>query len=259
MRRRFNYTGRKRIKQRSVSFSITEDDSGVSRVYPDVNLDGYGLPSDGLIWIEAYDRNAVMRFPFGMVERPTADGPMTLNAFVGSDSYYFRVKVVEPRHQSRLLASADSISPVRHDGSDQPRKSLLRVTTRGLGPVPWALEFPPADYPLLVINSEIDAGKSLARSNQFFQALVFPAVLNQILRKILIDDEFQPGSEPDEDDEWKEAWLEFCSALPGNSRLASDQAHSEEEREDWIQNSVEAFCCKLGAVRKVRVDLKEIE
>ena len=260
MRRRFNYTGRKRIRQNSISFSITDDeDSGVSRIYPDVNLEGYDLPPDGRIWIEAYDRNAIMRFPFGVVARPAASGPMTLDAFAGSDSYYFRVKVVDPDHQSRLLASADSISPVRHDGPDQPRKSLLRVTARDLGPVPWLLEFPPGDYPLLVINNEIDAGKSLARSNQFFQALVFPAILNEILRRILIDDGYRPGSDPDEDDQWKEAWLEFCGVLPGSSRLTPGREQSDEDIEQWIQDSVEAFCRKLGAVRKVRIELKELE
>jgi hypothetical protein len=242
-----------------MSFSITEDDTGVSRVYAALDLNGYNLPPSGRIWLEAYDRNAIMRFPFGIVEHPSADAPMTLDDFVGSDSYYFRVKVVDPQHQSKLLASADAISPVRHDGTDQPRKSLLRVTTRDLGPVPWSLEFPPGDYPLLVINNEIDAGKSLARSNHFFQALVFPAVLNQILRKILLEEEYRPGSDPDDDDRWKEAWLEFCGVLPGNSRLAPGRDFSEEDLDDWIENSIEAFCRKLGAVRKVRVDLKEIE
>jgi len=257
MRRRFNYTGRKRIKQTDIVITITKDVNELHKFYADLNLEQYNLPPDAKVWVEAYDRNAIMRFPFGKVQSPIAELSTTLDAFIGSDSYYFRIKVIDSENNSRLFASADAISPVRHDELDDSSKSLLRVTTRALGPVPWTLEFPGADYPLLVINNEIDAGKSLARSNTFFQALVFPAILKQILKKILVDDEYQPSSEPDNNDIWKEGWLEFAGALPGNTQFQS--GISDDERDKWIDDSVELFCSKLNAVRKIRVELKEID
>ena len=104
---------------------------------------------------------------------------------------------------------------------------MLRVTTRDLGPVPWKLEYQVADHPLLVINNRIDAGKSLARSNPFFQALVLPAIFEQVLRQILLEEEYVPTvAEPDDDDNmWKEGWLEFAGCLPGNTCLSTDQQY----------------------------------
>jgi len=259
MRRRFNYTGRQKLKQKDIAISITQDENGLQKFYADLKLDEYKLPSDARVWVEAYDRNAVMRFPYGIAESPASEVATTLDAFSGSDSYYFRVKVVDSEQSSRLFASALSISPLRQDENDDIRKSLLRITTRDLGPVPWSLEFSNSDYPLLVINNEIDAGKSLARSNKFFQALVFPAVLKQILVKILVEDEYRPGSEPDDDDLWKESWLEFAGSLPGNTSLQAGLEVSEDEIANWIQYSMEMFCKQLNAVRKIRLELKEVE
>lgn len=259
MQRRFNYTNRQRIHKNSIAITIVHDDEEQPKFFADLDLQDYSLPADGKVWIEAYDRNAFMRFPFGVAESPSSISDTTLTDFVGTDSYYFRVKVVDTGCHSRLLAVADSISPVRHDDDEEPAKSLLRVTTRDLGPVPWELEFPVADHPLLVINNRIDAGKSLARSNQLFQALVFPAILEQILRRILVEDNYRPSAEIDDDDMWKEGWLEFAGSLPGSAKLQIDQEITGDELGKWIEDSRTSFCRELNAVRKVRVELKEID
>ena len=259
MQRRFNYTNRQRILQSDLSFAIVEDDQGRPKFHADIDLANYDLPPTAKVWVEAYDRNAFMRFPFGSAESPGNETPTTLTDFVGTDSYYFRVKVVNDDMHSRLFAVADSISPVRKHDEDESAKSLLRVTTRDLGPVPWELEYPIADHPLLVINSQIDAGKSLARSNQFFQALVFPAVLEQVLRRILLEDSYRPSGDPDDDDMWKEGWLEFSGSLSSSARLPIDQDLTRDELEQWIEDSRRAFCLELNAIRKVRIELRELE
>ena len=257
MRKRFNYTNRKRIYRNDLSFTILEDDEGIPVFYADINLKRYKLPPDARVWVEVYDRNALMRFPFGSVSEPKSEFATTLTDFAGTDSYYFRVKVVDEFNRSRLFAVADSVSPVRRDDDDAV-KSLLRVSTRDLELVPWKLEFPSGDHPLLVINNRIDAGKSLARSNPFFQALVLPAIFEQVLRRILLEDDFNPGAEPDSDDMWKEGWLEFAGCLPGNERLASDQAASEDYLEKWIEDARVGFCNEINAITKVRRALKEV-
>jgi hypothetical protein len=259
MRRRFNYTNRKRIRHQDVCLSITEDDAGRHRFQADLNLKASDLPQDGRVWVEAFDANAFMRFPFGTVASPRPDGDTTLDAFAGTDSYSFRVKVVDPDNHARLLARSTGISAVREDPEGGARKSLLRVSKRDLGHLPWKLEFPSGDYPLLVINNEIDAGISLPRSNPLFQALVFPVVLEVILRRILIDEEFMPGNEYDEDDAWKEAWLEFAGTLPGNSRLPVNEDIDKDQKEFWIEESVATFSRHIAAVRKIRGELGELE
>ena len=259
MQRRFNYTNRQRIKRNDLSFTIVEDDEGRPKFHADVDLSNYNLPSDAKVWVEAYDRNALMRFPFGTAAQPMSEISTELTDFAGTDSYYFRVKVVDKDHRSRLFAVADSVSPVRHDDEDDTAKSLLRVATRDLGSVPWKLEYQVADHPLLVINNRIDAGKSLARSNHFFQSLVLPAILEQVLRRILLEDGYSPVAEPDGDDMWKEGWLEFAGCLPGNTRLPVDQEVSDDDRKQWVEDARDGFCVEINAINKVRSELKEID
>lgn len=259
MQRRFNYTNRKRIKKNDLSFSIFEDEQGNPKFHADIDLSGYHLPSDAKVWVEAYDRNGLMRFPFGTAEKPGSENSTTLTDFSGTDSYYFRVKVVDKQHRSRLFAVADSVSPVRHDDEDDSAKSLLRVATKDLGSVPWRIEYQVADHPLLVINNRIDAGKSLARSNQFFQALVLPAVLEQVLRRILLEEKYSPVADPDGDDMWKEGWLEFAGCLPGNTRLPVDEEVSDDDKTRWIEDARDGFCEEINAINKVRSELKELD
>ena len=259
MQRRFNYTNRQRIKRNDLSFTIVEDDKGRPKFHAGIDLSNYDLPPDAKVWVEAYDRNALMRFPFGTAAEPKNETPTTLTDFAGTDSYYFRVKVVDKEHRSRLFAVADSVSPVRHDDEDDTAKSLLRVATRDLGSVPWKLEYQVADHPLLVINNRIDAGKSLARSNHFFQSLVLPAILEQVLRRVLLEDGYSPVAEPDGDDLWKEGWLEFAGCLPGSTRLPVDQEVSDDDRKQWIEDARDGFCDEISAVNKVRSELKELD
>lgn len=258
MRRRFNYTGRRRIKRSDVTFSVTEEESGVHRIYADLNLEPYQFPEDSRVYLEAYDRNAVMRFPYGTPASPAPEADVRLSSFKGSDSYHLRVKVVDGERKGRLLGIADSISPVRQEEQGGPT-ALLRLTKRDLGFLPWKLEFPDTDFPLLVINNGIDAGKSLARANAFFQATVFPWVVEQVLRKILFEDEYRPGPDAEPEDAWKEAWLEFGGTLPGNSRLEADSDTSEDHLETWIEDAVNAFCRSFQPVRKLKAELREVD
>ncbi len=258
MQRRFNYTKRQRIRSSDLAFSILEEDKQAPKFFADIDLSNYDLPSDAIVWIEAYDRNALMRFPFGTAGAPESEVDTTLTDFAGTDSYYFRVKVVDELNRSRLLAVADSVSPVRRE-DDEASKSLLRVATRDLESVPWQLEYPGADHPLLCINNRIDAGKSLARSDPLFQALVLPAILEQILRHILLEEEYLPVAEPDDDDMWKEGWLEFAGSLPGNSALPIDEEIPKEELERWIADARKGFCLESNAINNVRRALGELE
>lgn len=258
MQRRFNYTGRQRIRKNDVSFSITADDEGNEEFHADIHLGNYQLPTDAKVWVEAYDRNVLMRFPFGTVARPNSEIPTQLTDFRDTDSCYFRVKVVDALRRSRLLAVADSVSPSDRQDEDGAARSLLSVTTRDLESVPWKLEFQPADHPLLVINNRIDAGKSLARSNLFFQALVLPAIFEQVLRQILFEQKYVPVAAPDDDDLWKEGWLEFAGCLPGNTRLSVDQEFPDDEKEKWIEDARIGFCMDINAIDKVKSELKEV-
>ncbi|MGH2506020.1 MAG: hypothetical protein ACRDHZ_01145 [Ktedonobacteraceae bacterium] len=257
MRRRFNYTSRIRLLEKDITISLAED-SGRKRFYIDIDLGKYALPNDAPIFIEAYDRYAIMHYSYGTVGTPSPPKPCFLDAFPDSDSFLFRIKIVSSSEHSKILALAKSIKPLRVDEEQAPSKSLLRTSTRHLHGKVWQLEFYETEHPVLYIDDSIDAGISLPRQDIFFQALVFPTIIESVLKWILRDREYVPTGDPDPDDEWKEQWLEFAASIPGSHPLPVDQEIDEGAINDWVEECARLFSENQKSVRKVKIHLQEI-
>jgi hypothetical protein len=259
MRRRFNYTGRQRIFERDVRITVTEPEERKLRFFSDLDFKNYQFPAHAPVWIEVYNRDTVLRFPFGTVAAPTAESPCEINEFVDTDIYHFRVKVVDPLNQNRLLGLAKNINPTSDHEDFGPTRSLLRLGRDDLEGRPWRLNFPPGEYPILYLDNSFDAGLSLATLNIMFQGAVFPQVLEMILDRILIFDGFTPSSDYDEEDKWKAAWIQFAESLPSVPPLETDTEQDTDSLKRWINEAVIGFCRSFNAIKKIRIHLKEIE
>ncbi|MFI5419922.1 MAG: hypothetical protein ACHQ1H_03035 [Nitrososphaerales archaeon] len=226
----------------------------------DLALHDYDLPSDAPVWMEAYDRYAVLRFSFGTVANPRPERSCVISEFSGTDTCRFRVKVIDPNDRSKLLAIAKHINPASPHDENAPAYSLLKLASDDLRGRPWKLEFAAGTYPTLFIDRSFDAGTSLARLDIFFQGAIFPQITEMVLEKILLGiDRFSPSDEIDPDDEWKAAWIQFVETLPGVAKLEADTEITEDILRDWIDDAVEAFSKNFSAIRKMRIDLGEIE
>ncbi|MCR4307997.1 MAG: hypothetical protein NUV80_05535 [Candidatus Berkelbacteria bacterium] len=260
MRRRFNYTGRKKILQRDISITLMQDESGSIGFCMDLTFQNYDFPPDSHIWIEAYDKNSVERFDFGKVEDAAqSKREQKVSLFSGTDNFLFRVKIVDGEDRSKLLGLAKHVSPIGIREDNEPGQSLLKVGIKSLDGRPWKLEYDAADYPTIYVDSDIEAGVSLARTNTFFQSVVFPSVMEDILRKILVEEEYTPSGDPEPEDIWKEGWLDFAASMPGNTKYPTDEDWSLDEKQNWIESSIVGFCRNSNSLRKLRVALKEIE
>src|SRR5947209_2809588 len=183
MLRRFNYTGRRKIKQEDVPVTLvgTRPLRGF-----DANLSGlaeYGFPAEAHIYVEAYEHAAYMRFDFGTIQNiapPNAAGRL-LTEFEGSDVVRFRVKVVDIIHEAQILGEADGILPLTLQESEQNKLSLLPIRAEDLGQELWRLDFPDGSLsrPVLIINSNAGNPALIARSPAFM-SLAWPAILREI-------------------------------------------------------------------------------
>ncbi len=105
MKRRLNFTARKRIDQQRVAVKIeTREDEAAPAFTVVMDLKGLDLPPEADVIIEAYSGRAVLRFPWGKVgalapplDRRLADMPINPS---------FRVKVIKPGASGMLLAMA---------------------------------------------------------------------------------------------------------------------------------------------------------
>ena len=93
----------------------------------------------------------------------------------------------------------------------------------------------------------------MASSDNRFLSLVYPEVLRQILKRILIEDEH---TDPECDDDWPSLWLQLACALPG---MSIPPQMSKPEQSLWIEKAVESFCSNFDMLEKFNISLKDMK
>lgn len=245
MKRTFNYTGLKRIPLKHVSITLT-------RSTPDpefdatLNLAEYGFPGNAGIWVEAYRRTTWMRWAWGTVahQQPPADRRLT--KFDEPDGVLFRVRVVgqDEADRNRLLGEADRIQPLGEGEAAQQRRPLLITHPDDLGDELWRLDWED-DQPRLLINRNAKPSWRQAASTAWFSTLVYPEVLRQILKKILIEEKWSPND--DDGSDWRSDWLHFASRVL-NAGPPPD-ANQVDDCSQWVDDAVNSFARRKGLMR----------
>ena len=248
MRRKFNYTGRQKIKPTEARIAIVSMDGGERGFDAALSLGRLELPAAAPVWIEAYYRTQFIRFSFGTVGRLVPPQDRRLRDFPNTEAIHFRVKVVDPDEPRRLLAEADQIPAANPDDVLDQRICLLHIKPDDLGNEVWQLQLSEG-MPMLLYNNTLPEAKELVRSDPRFQALVYPMIVRQILQEILIDRRFGEAGD-DEDDDWRNQWLKFAEShgLDGPPDEEGDQVTTE--REQWIEQAVQAFCKRSDCLKR---------
>jgi hypothetical protein len=121
----------------------------------------------------------------------------------------------------------------------EERVSLLPAEFVDLGDLVWRLDFS-NDLPVLQLNSGIEDIREIARGNRSFFALVYPEVVRQVLRYILVQENY--GDASCDADDWQARWLSYAQSLPGvPPSPARDRYTTLQDREEWIDEVVAAF------------------
>ncbi len=244
MIRKFNYTGRKKIRRSDVRIDLLRDDDNRRFFNIGLQLEDLELPETARVYVEAYHRSGYLRYDFGTVGKLRIPADRTLGSISASAMPLFRVKVVDKTGtHGRILASVDKIRPASEDNQPVDSRSLLFVEYDDLGHTVWQLDLD-GDWPVLRLNHTVDEISLIASSDNRFLSLVYPEVLRQILTRILIVDEH---TDPDCDDDWPSLWLKLASSLPG---MSVPFQTSKAGRQAWIENAVEAFCANFNLLDK---------
>ena len=235
MIRKFNYTGRKKIRRSDVRIDLLRDDEDRRYFNIHLRLEDLELPQTAQVYVEAYHRSGYQRYTFGTVGELRIPADRTLGSISAAVTPLFRVKVVDKTGtHGRILAAVDKIRPASKDNQPADSRSLLFVEYEDLGNTVWQLDLD-GDWPVLKLNRTVDEISLIASSDNRFLSLVYPEVLRQILTRILIEDEH---TDPDCDDDWPSLWLKLAATLPG---MSVPFQTSRAGRRAWIENAVEAF------------------
>jgi len=251
MIRRFNYTGRKKISEDDVPMILTGAGplKGFEARLGAMADSKYDLPRDARVFVEAYERTAYMRFDFGTTGAitPPSNEARNLTEFEGSDGVRFRVKVVDSSHDGQLLAEADGILPVAPEEADQNKLPLLPVRSEDLGHELWRIDFPEGvqGRPELLVNINAGDRTAVVRSPAFM-ALAWPALLREILTRILIIDDY---TDLDDEDDWRCLWLQFGRRILPTAEVPPQDAGA---RWLWLAEVIEAFCNRFSLLGKYK-------
>lgn len=238
MIRKFNYTGRTKILRTDVGVSLVKDDSGELYFTVALRLDDYTLRPDARVYVEAYHRGYTKRCDYGPVQKfmePQRE-KRNLNDCPDLEHLQFRIKVVDESTQhGQIIAAADRLDQRSPEQTEINRISLLHVVLDdGMDERLWRLDFS-GEWPELHLNSSVPNFKSIARTDPHFNALVFPAIVREVLREAL---ETCDENSDDADEDWEKLWIRYVRNLPGVRPVPLDEV----ERKEWVEGAVEAFC-----------------
>jgi hypothetical protein len=251
MIRKFNYTGRKRIKRTRVRVDILRD-SYEQRIFNiSLQLSDMDLPGSAHVYVEAYHRTAYQRFDYGTLADYKVPGDRRLFNFSNSTSPLFRVKVVDRTGtHGRILAAVDKIRPESVDELPAGSQSLLFVEYEDLGNTVWQLDLE-GDWPVLKLNRNVEEISLIASSDNRFLPLVYPEAFRQILARILIEDQH---SDPDCDDDWPSLWLKLACSLPN---VNPPPQAGKNNQQSWIDHAVEAFSVSNKMLEMFKQSIRE--
>jgi hypothetical protein len=240
MIRKFNYTERKRILRNDVSITLIDDAGEKPRGFDaSLHFEDMNLPEHARIYVEAYRASAYKRFNFGTVANPIPPTDRSVEDLESTLDLRFRVKVVDESHRAGLLlAVAENLTPNVLGDHAKKRDPLVPLNVVDLGERVWRLNFEafPDGPVMLEVNSRIENIEFIVKQDKGFRAVVFPAILEQVLTFVLRQEEFDPDDDNPDDEVRK--WLQFVGGF------FSDPVPEESQREEWISDAVSAFCTR---------------
>jgi hypothetical protein len=238
--RRFNYTGRRELKQASVELDVVGAPDGTLAVKGLIDLEPYGdWPADARVVVEAWQGPVFERITVGKADCLKLTFEQPLQRFRGEQSPQFRVKVIsESADRGRLLGLCQVRA--RRTDAEGPSSSMLHVTVEPLDHEIFKLRLEENKHPVLVINEKLSL-------TPLFLSMVMPQVFRAIITDLLLVrrvgddvDEAQPDGK----------WLTFARSLNGDDLPASDDLDS---RRTWVEDAGVEFARNIDVMTKFKL------
>jgi hypothetical protein len=240
MIKRVNFTGRRRIARTRVHIELFD---GEPRTFSaTIDLSELGFKPDAAVYLDAMcaGSSTVERFHCGEVGklRPILNWPLMET---NGENIYFTLKIVDRKNRfGRIHGIAENIRP-EPTGKETPagKRGILPIEARDLGEELWQLEFKSHDV-FLLVNQDVPGLVERARTDPLFFAVVYPEVVRRVLTAAFVEN----ADIEEDDDRWPIAWLKFGKALHPLHAAPPTGSEREEERQEWIEDVIEAFCKK---------------
>lgn len=243
MKRRFNYTDRKRITKDMIKININRTDGMIKSINASINIDPKHYDQDDKVFIVAYHKTDRKRFDYGRINEIKEPDDLSVDELAYTDNLKFRVMIISDKTERGLIAGhADRVRP----DDEIEKKSILPVSFVDLGQQIWKLDFNDSGGgPILNINKNIPFITNVSKTDPLFFMYVYPAVIKEILHHMIFFDGVENVDDPPI--EWHADWLKFSKIIlpnlaPPSTLQPDEEDFNSELTISWIDDIVDEFC-----------------
>jgi hypothetical protein len=230
MKRRINFTGRKKIMQESVQINVTGLNTPNVAFNCSADLGRYNFPESAAVFLDIYQKKYVrQRFSLGTAGSPVIIRDEKIPKFSPFPALAFRITVTDTGQESKLILGRSSpiYFPSSRPGSTV--SSILPLRFQKDIKQVWRIDFD-SGKPVLLMNSDIEGIEVGVRKDALLRHSIFPAVLREILFYLFII------KEPDMEDETTQKWIQYMDKTLGINSDDRDILTDEEDENDGTDN-----------------------
>jgi hypothetical protein len=251
MKRRINFTGRKKIMQESVKLDVTGLNTPNVAFSCSADLGRYNFPESAAVFLDVYrDKYIRQRHSLGTVGSPVKIRDEKIPRFSSYPVLTYRITVTDQGQGSKLILGRSSPILFTSSGPGSSASPILPLRYQNNINQVWCIDFE-SGKPVLLINSGITGIEEKIRNDALFRHSIFPAVLREILFYLFI------LKEPDEEDETTQKWIQYISETLGfhddldilKDENDEDDGTDYESKMEVIESIIEKFSCKNFTVQ----------
>ena len=235
-------------KQISRSLVRIEVFDGSPRTFTaELKLNEEDFPKTAIVVLDATCARSeiVKRFEFGTIARiGLAQGQEPFLDELPGENVFLKLKVIDVSQKiGRILGILENIRPINTGKKTLGGiQGILPIEPFGeLGEQLWQLKFKENGV-FLYVNNTIERLPEHFGTDPSIACLLYPAIIREVLWKILIYEKFDPA---DEQEGWRADWIRFAKKFDPNMPSPTDDEEDHDETKDWIENVVMQFCNKF--------------
>jgi len=246
MKRRINFTGRKKIMQESVELNVTDLNTPNVAFSCSADLGRYNFPESAAVFLDVYrDKYIRQRYDLGTVGSPVKIRDEKIPKFSSYPVLTYRITVTDQGQGGKLILGRSSPILFTSSGPGSSASSILPLRFQKNMNQVWRIDVESGKF-VLLINSGITGIEEKVHNDALFRHSIFPAVLREILFYLFI------LKQPDEEDETTQKWIQFISETLGfhddldilRDEDDEDEGTDYERKMEVIESIIERFSCK---------------
>jgi hypothetical protein len=246
MKRRINFTGRKKIMQESVELNVTDLNTPNVAFSCSADLGRYNFPESAAVFLDVYrDKYIRQRYDLGTVGSPVKIRDEKIPKFSSYPVLTYRITVTDQGQGGKLILGRSSPILFTSSGPGSSASSILPLKFQKNMNQVWRIDVE-SGKPVLLINSGITGIEEKIRNDVLFRHSIFPAVLREILFYLFI------LKQPDKEDETTQKWIQYISETLGfhddldilTDESDEDEGTDSESGMEVIESIIEKFSCK---------------